>query len=122
MFSWLGHDALASSTTEQVFAAYRAKQARAGLQYAFQQRHAPDGAADSDLRLDIYSGFAVANLRPGRFSVFAQVDRYNDPCPDCASIDYLPIDTSAPFNMVPAGVEYYLHPPVRFSPNVEWVA
>ena len=122
VYAYFAHEAHANRTLLQAFVAYRAKQARAGLQYAFQQRHAPDGTADSDLRLDIYSGFAVANLKPGKFSVFARIDRYNDPCPDCASIDYLPIDTSAPFTMVLAGVEYYLHPSVRFSPNVEWVA
>ena len=75
----------------------------------------------SAVELDIYSGFAVADLKAQKFSVFARVDRHADPCPDCAGIDYLPIDTSAPFTLFLAGVEYFLLPSVRFSPNVEWV-
>jgi len=64
----------------------------------------------------------VADLKPQKLSLFARIDRYNDPCPDCSGIDYLPIDTSAKFTMFLAGAEYYLIPAVRFSPNVEWVA
>ena len=122
MFTWLGHDLAANRTTAQVFAAYRAKTARAGLLYAHQDRHAVGGSMEPDLRLDVYSGFGVVDLKPRTFSVFARLDRYDDPCPDCSDIAYLPIDTSAPFTLALAGVEYYIHPSVRFSPNVEWVA
>ena len=66
-------------------------------------------------------GSAWLTSSRSKFSVFARVDRYDDPCPDCSGIDYLPIDTSAPFTLFLAGVEYYLLPSVRFSPNVEWV-
>jgi hypothetical protein len=92
------------------------------LLYAHQDRHAVEGSMEPDLRLDVYSGFGVVDLKPRTFSIFARVDRYNDPCPDCSDIAYLPIDTSAPFTLALAGVEYYIHPSVRFSPNVEWVA
>jgi hypothetical protein len=122
MFSRLGHDRVASRTTAQVFAAYRTKKARAGFLYSRQERHAVEESTAPDLSLDVFSGFGVVDLRPRKFSVFARVDRYDDPCPDCSGIDYLPIDTSAPFNMLLAGAEYYLHPSVRLSPNVEWVS
>jgi hypothetical protein len=111
----------ADRTTAQVVAGYRAKKGRAGFQYAYQKRNAAEGTTSPDVALDVYSGFAVADLKPQKFSVFARVDRYADPCPDCSGIDYLPIDTSAKFTLLLAGVEYYLHPSVRFSPNVEWV-
>ena len=122
MFTRLGHDLAASRTTAQVFAAYRAKTARAGFLYSHQQRQAVEGSTAPDLSLDIYSGFGVVDLKPKKLSVFARVDRYDDRCPDCSDIAYLPIDTSAPFTLMLAGVEYYIHSSVRFSPNVEWVA
>ena len=121
MLAWLGRDMVTSRLTAHVLAAYRAKSARAGFLYSRQARHAAEGSADPDLALNIYSGFAVADLKPHRFSVFARVDRYDDPCPDCSDIDYLPIDTTGKFTLLIAGVEYYLHPSVRFTPNVEWV-
>ena len=121
MFSRLGRDRVASRTTAQVFAAHRAKTARAGFLYSRQERQAVEGSTAPDLSLDIYSAFGVVDVRPRKLSAFARVDRYDDPCPDCSGIDYLPIDTSAKFTMFLAGAEYFLIPSVRFSPNVEWV-
>ena len=47
---------------------------------------------------------------------------YDDPCgPDCPGIDYLPIDGGQPFDLYIVGFEWYIHPSVRFSPNVELV-
>jgi hypothetical protein len=122
MYGFFAHEAHANRTVGQAVVAYGRGHARAAFQYALQQRHPRDGTPDPDLRLDIYSGFIVADLRPQKFSVFARVDRHDDPCPDCASIDYLPIDATTKFTLLIAGAEYYLIPSVRFSPNVEWVS
>jgi hypothetical protein len=121
MFVRLGHDTVASRTAAQVFTGYRTKTARAGFLYARQERDAAEGSTAGRLSLDVYSGFGVIDLKPQTLSAFARVDRHADPCPECADIDYLPIDTSAAFTMLITGVEYYIHPSVRFSPNVEWV-
>jgi len=120
-YGYFARDQNADRTTAQVVAGYRAGHARAGFQYAYQKRNAAAGSTSPDLELDIYSGFAVADLKPKKVSVFARVDHYADPCPDCASIDYLPIDTTTRFTLLIAGAEYYLIPSVRFSPNIEWV-
>jgi len=120
-YGYFARDKNADRTTAQVIAGYRATKVRAGFQYAYQKRNTADTSTGPALELDILSGFAVADLRPQKVSVFARVDRYADPCPDCAGIDYLPIDTNTKFTLVLAGVEYYLLPSVRFSPNVEWV-
>lgn len=111
----------ADRTTMQVFGGYRGERLRAGALYARQTRRAAAGSTAPDLDLDIVSGFGVFDLAGDRASAFVRVDRYNDPCPDCAGIDYLPIATTDPFTMTLAGVEYRLHPSVRVSPNVEWV-
>jgi hypothetical protein len=122
MFGHFQRDRDADRTTAQVFAGYRGKRGRVGAQYSFQKRRAAAGSTASDLDLNIMSAFGVFDVRPRQSSAFIRVDRYDDPCPDCAGIDYLPIDTTAPFTMTLAGIEYFLHPSVRFSPNVEWVA
>lgn len=108
----------ADRTTAQIFAAWRGARGRAGAQYSLQKRRAVTGDTD----LDLVSGFAVVDLKPKALSAFARLDRTADPCADCGGIDYLPIATTHPFTMAVAGVEYYLHPSVRVSPNFEWVA
>jgi hypothetical protein len=112
----------ADRTMLQAFAGYTADRVRVGVHYTTQRRNAAAGTSAPALKLDLVSGFAVVQVKPQKWGAFARVDRSLDPCPDCAGIDYLPIDTGAPFTLLIAGAEYYLHPSVRFSPNVEWVA
>ena len=112
------------ATPAQVFVAYRKPKGRVGFQYTFQQRKAADNApatlADTDLH--IYSGFGVCELPRRKVSFFLRVDRYDDPCVDCGGIDYFPAATNAAFTPTIAGMEYFIHPSVRFSPNVEYTA
>ena len=111
----------ADRTTAQIFAGYRQPRWRTGFQYSNQTRKAAS-APDVDTNLDVISGFGVFNVKPQKFSVFARVDRFNDPCADCPGMDYLPIDGQQPFTLTIAGIEYYIHPSVRFSPNIEYVS
>lgn len=111
----------ADRTTGQIFGALRGERGRAGAQYVRQTRQAADGSSAPDLELDVYSGFGVYEVQPDKTSAFVRVDRYNDPCPDCAGIDYLPIDTTRPFTLTVAGLDIAVHRAVRISPNVEWV-
>lgn len=122
MFGRFQRDRDADRTTAQLFAGYRAKRGRAGAQYSFQRRQAAAGSSASDVDLRIVSAFGVLELAPRKSSAFLRVDRHDTPCPDCAGVDYLPIDPRAPFTLTLAGIEYFLHPSVRFSPNLEWVA
>ena len=119
--SQFSRDRNADWLTAQVFAGYRVKHARVGVLYAYQDRSAAEGTTATDLQQRVVSVFAVVDPKPQKFSVFARLDRYSDPCPGCAGIDYLPIDANEPFTLLITGVEYYIHPSVRFSPNVEWV-
>ena len=107
--------------TAQVFGGYRAKKVRVGAQYSYQQRKAAAGSTAKDLDLDIVSAFGVFDFKPNKASVFLRVDRYADACPDCSGIDYLPISSVTPFTLGMAGLEVYLLPSVRFSPNVQYV-
>jgi hypothetical protein len=121
MVAQFERDKDADRTTAQLFAAYRGKRARAGAQYSFQKRRAAAGATAADIEMTIYSAFGVFDLKRGKSSAFVRVDRYADPCADCSGIDYLPIDTKEAFTTTIAGVEWFVTPAVRFSPNVEWV-
>jgi hypothetical protein len=106
-------------TTAQVFAGWRNPRTRLGFQYTFQQRKLANGSSTD---LNVYSGFAVYDITRQKFSVFARVDRMDNPCLDCPGIDYLPIDAVAPFTLSIVGIEYYVIPALRFSPNAEYVA
>ena len=103
----------------QVFAGYRQPKFRGGFQY---YRNTRNVASGNDLDLDMYSAFGVFDIVREKWSVFARVDRFDDPNPDGAGIAFLPIDPRARYTFTLTGVEFYLLPSVRFSPNLETVS
>jgi hypothetical protein len=109
-------------TTVEAEAGYRHARGRAGVEYAYQLREHAEFSTTSDITQRVVSVFGVIDPKPQKISVFARLDFYLDACPKCAELSYLPIDPGAPFTFGLAGVEFYIHPSVRFSPNVEWVA
>lgn len=105
--------------TAQVFAGFRFPWARGGAQYLYHKRNS--GAALPDIKIDIASAFAVLDPIRQKLSLFARVDWLNDPLPGADGIDYLVIDPTSKFTYYLAGIEWYLHPQLRFSPNIEVV-
>jgi hypothetical protein len=103
----------------QIFAGYRQPGYRAAFQYYRNTRNLANG---NDLELDMYSGFGIFDVVRQKVSVFARVDRFDDPNPDGAGIAYLPIDPRAKYWFSLTGVEFFLLPSVRFSPNLETVS
>jgi hypothetical protein len=103
----------------QIFAGYRQPKFRGAFQY---YRNTRNVATGGDLDLDLYSGFGVFDIVKQKWTVFARVDRFDDPNPDGAGIAYLPIDPRAKYTFFLTGVEFYLLPSVRFTPNVETVS
>jgi hypothetical protein len=110
----------ANRTTVQGFAAYQHKKGRVGFQYLYQQRNAASNTTAADVTLHVLSGFAVFNMKPQKWSIFGRIDRFQDPIPD-GKIDYLPLDQKEAFTFTTAGLEYYILPTLRISPNVEYV-
>jgi len=110
----------ANRTTLQAFAGYQNPTGRAGLQYFHHTRQPNAGTTNQEVTINVVSGFGVWMVKPAKFTVFGRID-HSDANPDAAAIDYLPIYKSAPFTLGVMGVEYYIHPSVRLSPNVEWV-
>lgn len=106
--------------TSQVFGGFRMSRWRAGLHYLHQSRSS--GTAEPDTDIDIVSAFVVFDPIVQRLSLFARADWVNDPLPGADGIDYLPIDPGSPFTYFLGGVEWYLHPSLRFSPNLEVVS
>jgi hypothetical protein len=72
------------------------------------------------VKINVVSGFGVWIVKPSKFSIFGRYD-HSDANPDASGIDYMPIYNKAAFNLGVVGIEYYIHPSIRFSPNVEWV-
>ena len=103
----------------QIFAGYRQPKFRGAFQYYRNTRNVANG---NDLDLDLYSGFGIFDIVRQKWTVFARVDRFDDPNPDGAGIAYLPIDPRAKYTFFLTGVEYYLLPSVRFTPNIETVS
>jgi hypothetical protein len=110
----------ANRLTLQAFGGYQNKYGRIGLQYVHHTRQPASNTTNPEVTINVISGFGVWTVKPSKFSVFGRFD-HSDANPDASGIDYLPLYTKAPFNLALAGIEYYIHPSVRFSPNFEYV-
>jgi hypothetical protein len=119
-----------ASKDEQIyqgFAGYKHAKGRAGVQYL--RKEINSGTSAPDTEIDTLSVFGAFDVKPKKATVFARFDRLDGNnnkvagtgVPGADGIDYLPIDNRFDFNFVVAGVEYYLHPNFRLSPNVELV-
>ena len=110
----------ANRMTLQGFTGYQNPKGRVGIQYVHHTRQPNAGTTNPEVTINVVSGFAVLIVKPSKLTVFGRFD-HSDANPDASGIDYLPIYNKAPFNLGLVGFEYYLHPSVRISPNVEWV-
>jgi hypothetical protein len=120
-YAFMKRPSSANRQIAQIFAGYQAPKVRAGFQYLYQQRQPVQTSTAPNTNLDVYSGFVVLSPRPQKWSVYVRLDRFADPNPGGSGIDYLPIDVRPKSTFALAGVEYYLFPTVRISPNIEWV-
>ena len=111
----------ANRQTLQGFAGWQGPQGRVGVQYVHHTRQPNSGTTNPVTTINVTSGFGVWVVKPSKFTVFGRYD-HSDANPDVSGIDYLPIFQKAQFNLGVVGIEYYIHPSIRFSPNVEWVS
>ena len=112
--------------TAQGVAGYQGKSFRLAAQYLYQKRKS--GTAQPDVEIDVWSGFAVWQVKPDKAALFARLDSVRTTTggveaglPEADSIDYLALSPDAPFRAFIGGFEYALHPSVRLAPNVEWI-
>jgi hypothetical protein len=113
--------------TAQGVAGFRTDVARAGAQYLWQNRRSgyDDG---SDQTISIWSVFGVWEVLPKKANLFFRVDDVTGHLDDVQTglpgadgIDYWLLSSESPFTTWIVGGEWYLHPAVRLSPNVELV-
>lgn len=109
------------------FAGYRNKTFRLGALYTWQQRNSGKENVP-DQKIEIWSGFGVWEFLPKKADIFARYDDVKGELgdkttglPGADGIDYWLLSNKQPFKTWIFGGEWYLHPSVRFSPNVEWV-
>jgi hypothetical protein len=113
--------------TAQAIAGFRTGAGRVGGQYLWQQRRS--GLDDVPHQtIAVWSGFGVWEFLPKKASLFLRADsvtgHLGDPetgLPGAEGIDYWLLSSQSPFTTWIAGGEWYLHPAVRMSPNVEMV-
>jgi hypothetical protein len=113
--------------TAQGFVGFRTKIFRVGGQYLWQERQSGKSSVP-DQKLDIWSGFGVWEVLPKKAELFARVDSVKGTLgsadtglPGADGIDYWIMSTKQPFKAYFLGGEWFLHPSIRVSPNVEWV-
>jgi hypothetical protein len=114
-------------TTAQGFAGYKNNSVRVGGQYLWQKRESGKDAVPNQT-IDIWSGFLVWDIKPKKYDLFARVDGVKGELgsvetglPGADGIDYWVMSPKSKFTAYIAGGEVYLHPSIRFSPNLELV-
>jgi len=113
--------------TAQGIVGFRAGAGRIGGQYLWQQRRS--GLDDVPHQtIAVWSGFGVWDVLPKKASLFLRGDRVNGHLgdvdtglPGAEGIDYWLLSSQSPFTTWLVGGEWYLHPAVRLSPNLELV-
>jgi hypothetical protein len=100
---------------------------RLGAQYLWQERQSGDDILP-DQTIDVWSGFVVWDVVPKKADLFLRSDFVKGDLggtetglPDAEDIDYLLLSSQSPFSTWIVGGEWYLHPAVRLSPNLEIV-
>jgi len=109
--------------TAQAVAGFRSDVGRVGGQYLRQKRRSRPGP---DQTIAIWSGFGVWDVRPKKADLFIRADKVmghlsdlETGLPGADGIDYWLLSTEAPFTTWIVGGEWYLHPSIRLSPNLE---
>jgi len=113
--------------TAQGFAGFRRHTTRAGLQYLWQDRMSGEDTLP-DQTIAVWSGFLVWDVVPKKGALFIRADSVKGHLggaetglPEAEDIDYWLLSSQSPFAMGIVGGEWYLHPAIRFSPNLEFV-
>jgi hypothetical protein len=113
--------------TAQGIAGFRAGAGRIGGQYLWQQRRS--GLDDIPHQtIAVWSAFGVWDVLAKKANLFLRADRVNrhlgdleTGLPGAEGIDYWLLSSQSPFTTWIFGGEWYLHPSVRLSPNLEMV-
>ena len=113
--------------TAQGVAGFRTGAGRVGGQYLWQQRRS--GLDDAPHQtIAIWSGFGVWEFLPKKANLFLRADSVTGHLgdletglPGAEGIDYWLLSSQSPFTTWIVGGEWYLHPAVRLSPNLEMV-
>lgn len=114
-------------TTAQGVVGWRNKVARVAGQYLYQERKSGNDGVPNQ-KLDIWSAFGYWEFAPKKADVFFRFDdvkgklgSVDTGLPGAETIEYWIMSAKQPFKTYIFGGEWYLHPSIRISPNVEWV-
>jgi hypothetical protein len=126
-YSFANRPAGQDRTTAQGVVGYRNKSIRGAGQYLYQERKSGK-AGVPDQKIDIWSAFGYWEFSAKKADVFFRFDdvkgklgAVDTGLPGADGIDYWIMSTKQPFKAYFIGGEYWLHPSIRISPNVEMV-
>ena len=126
-YSWGRRPAGEDRQTAQGVAGFRNNVGRVGGQYLWQQRRSGQEAVP-DQTISVWSGFGVWEFLPKKANLFLRADSVTGDLggvetglPGAEGIDYWLLSSQSPFTTWILGGEWYLHPAVRLSPNLEMV-
>ena len=126
-YSWGTRPAGEDRQTAQGVAGVRNNVGRVGGQYLWQQRRSGQEAVP-DQTISVWSGFGVWEFLPKKANLFLRADSVTGDLggvetglPGAEGIDYWLLSSQSPFTTWILGGEWYLHPAVRLSPNLEMV-
>ena len=111
--------------TAQGIAGFRNDVVRIGGHYLWQRRRS--GPSDAPIQtIAIWSGFGVWDVRPKKVDLFVRADNVKGHLGDAETglpgadgIDYWLLSPAAPFTTWIIGGEWFVHPSIRVSPNLE---
>jgi hypothetical protein len=113
--------------TVQGFAGFRHDVVRVAAQFLRQERTSGQDDVPNQT-ISVWSGFGVWQAVPKKADVFFRVDHVKGDLagaetglPGAEDIDYWLLSSQSPFTTWIVGGEWYLHPAVRVSPNLELV-
>lgn len=101
--------------TAQLFAAYKTKNFRVGLQFAHQTHK-----NSSSISTEVASVFTAVKLSEN-WNTFFRIDRMFDANPSGHKVSYIPFDPSTKSTFIVAGLDYVLAKNVSIMPNIEAV-
>lgn len=101
--------------TYQGFLGWKKENYRIGFQIAHQVRK--QGFENKNLKINVYSLFGVLNIYEN-LTILLRFDRMNNPLPWGQSISYVPMNSSVPFYLFIAGLDFHPIKDVSFIPNI----
>lgn len=111
-------DVPTSIYTYQAFLGWKGEKGRFGAMYSHQVRK--NVSPGADMNIDVASILAIAKAND-KISLLFRLDRVADALPWGPTQSYIPLNSSSPFTLIIAGIDYSILKDIKLIPNIETV-